>query len=159
MDLDEDGLKQAGLLANIRQHKDLAKYGYLHTPCTPGLWKHATRNITFSLVVDRFRVTHVSAGHVEDLVHVLRSHGINTNAMSIYSCQGTSLRHSTNSSTTFHCDPAMPPTPGTSQPTVPKSSMHQILAPYQSLAILKSQKSNRSLALSSTTASPSIQRC
>ena len=46
------GLKQAGRIANDRLKTHLAQFGYAPIPHTPDLWKHATRDITFSLVVD-----------------------------------------------------------------------------------------------------------
>jgi hypothetical protein len=53
------GLKQAGILANQRLQKHLATHGYFPTPRTPGLWKNATHNVGFSLVVDDFGVKYV----------------------------------------------------------------------------------------------------
>ena len=50
------GLPQAGLLANQRLTTHLAKYDYSPTRHTPGLWRHKHRPVTFSLVVDNFRV-------------------------------------------------------------------------------------------------------
>jgi hypothetical protein len=50
------GLPQAGRLANDRLTTFLAGHGYQPTPITPGLWKHNTRDISFTLVVDDFGV-------------------------------------------------------------------------------------------------------
>ena len=50
------GLKQAGLIANERLTLHLAKFGYTPSTKTPVLWRHATCNISFSLVVDDFGV-------------------------------------------------------------------------------------------------------
>ena len=51
-----NGLKEADSIANQRLVKNLAPHGY--HPCihTPSLWKHATRNIMFTLAVDDFGV-------------------------------------------------------------------------------------------------------
>ncbi len=44
------GLPQAGILANKLLRKQLAPHGYHKYINTPGLWKHTTRPIAFSLV-------------------------------------------------------------------------------------------------------------
>ena len=46
------GLAQSGRIANQDLRKHLAKHGYYPTKRTPGLWKHRTRPISFTLVVD-----------------------------------------------------------------------------------------------------------
>ena len=46
------GLPQAGLLANELLEKRLNKHGYRQSKLVPGLWKHDTRPIQFTLVVD-----------------------------------------------------------------------------------------------------------
>jgi hypothetical protein len=48
------GLPQAGILANELLQHNLAKDGYRPIQHTHGLWKHDTRPISFSLVVDDF---------------------------------------------------------------------------------------------------------
>ena len=50
------GLKQAGILANQQLQKHLEPYGYAPVRHMPGLWKHATNSVTFSLVVDDFGI-------------------------------------------------------------------------------------------------------
>ena len=50
------GLKKSGRIANERLKIHLAQFGYVIVPCTSSLWKHATRDITFSLVNDDFNV-------------------------------------------------------------------------------------------------------
>jgi hypothetical protein len=50
------GLPQAGILANKLLQERLAKHGYRPVRHTHGLWRHDTRPITFSLVVDDFGV-------------------------------------------------------------------------------------------------------
>jgi len=54
------GLPQAGRIANDRLTAFLAPYGYAPVPITPGLWKHASRDVTFSLVVDDFGVKYTA---------------------------------------------------------------------------------------------------
>jgi hypothetical protein len=67
------GLKQAGILANQRLQKHLTTHGYFPTPRTPGLWKHATRDVHFSPVVDNFGVKYVGKENAQHLVDALAS--------------------------------------------------------------------------------------
>ena len=65
------GLKQAGKLANQQLEKVLATGGYFPSKYTPGLYLHATRPISFTLVVDDFGVKYVNkhdALHLEKLI-------------------------------------------------------------------------------------------
>ena len=48
------GLPQAGLLSNEMLKRRLAPYGYYQVQRDPVLWKHHTRPIQFTLVVDNF---------------------------------------------------------------------------------------------------------
>jgi hypothetical protein len=57
------GLRNAGIIANERL-KHLAEYGYDSTKHTPGLFTHATRSITFSLVINGFGVKCVGNSHM-----------------------------------------------------------------------------------------------
>ena len=66
------GLKQAGRIANDRLQTHLAKYDYAPVARTPSLWKHATRPVTFSLVVDDFGVKYVGKHHADHLIHALQ---------------------------------------------------------------------------------------
>ena len=52
------GLKQAGRIANNRLKIHLSNFGYSPIARTPSLWKHVTKDICFSLVVDDFGVKH-----------------------------------------------------------------------------------------------------
>ena len=45
-------LKQAGRIANDQLKAHLSHFGFAHVPITLALWKHATKTIIFSLVVD-----------------------------------------------------------------------------------------------------------
>ena len=49
-------LPQAGILANKLLKKRLHPEGYYEVAHTSGLWKHVTRPICFTLVVDDFGV-------------------------------------------------------------------------------------------------------
>ena len=66
------GLPQAGLLANQLLIKHLYKYGYHPTKQNPGLWKHEKLPVTFSLVVDDFRVNYIGRKHDEHIIYDLK---------------------------------------------------------------------------------------
>ena len=66
------GLKQAGLIMNNRLKIHLAKFGYSPVTRIPSLWKHATKDICFSLVVDNFGVKYVSKDTVDHLIQALK---------------------------------------------------------------------------------------
>jgi len=59
------GLPQAGLLAKELLEQRLNKHGYFQSKLVPGLWKHTTRPILFTLVVDDFGVKCVGKEHVQ----------------------------------------------------------------------------------------------
>ena len=65
------GLPQAGKLANEYLRKKLAPHQYYEVPHTPGLWKHISRPIQFTLVVDDFGVKY---SRKEDVDHLLNIH-------------------------------------------------------------------------------------
>jgi hypothetical protein len=66
------GLPQAGILANELLQHTLAKDGYHPTQHTHGLWKHDTRLLSFSLVMDDFGVKYVSREHAEHLMECIK---------------------------------------------------------------------------------------
>ena len=66
------GLPQSGKLANDRLTKLLKPHGYAPVPITPGLWKHETRPITFTLVVDDFAVKCTDRADAEHLMNALK---------------------------------------------------------------------------------------
>ena len=67
------GLPQAGILANKLLAKRLAPFQYFPCPHTPGLWKHKTRPVMFSLVVDDFGVQYTGKENALHLVHALQT--------------------------------------------------------------------------------------
>ena len=69
---DAAGLKQAGRIANDRLKIHFAKFGYSPVTRTPSLWKHATKDICFSLVVDDFGVKHVGKDTADHLIQSLK---------------------------------------------------------------------------------------
>ena len=66
------GLPAAGILANKLLRKRLAPHGYYEVPHTPGLWRHLTRPVQFSLVVDDFGVKYVGRTHAQHLIKTLQ---------------------------------------------------------------------------------------
>jgi hypothetical protein len=68
------GLTQAGLLAKELLKKRLNKQGYRQSKLVPGLWKHDTRPIQFTLVVDDFGVKYVDKEHAQHLKNALKEH-------------------------------------------------------------------------------------
>ena len=62
------GLPQAGNIANDKLKLHLAKFGYEPAPITPGLWRHQTCPLQFSLVVDDFGIKYERQ---EDITHLL----------------------------------------------------------------------------------------
>ena len=66
------GLPQAGLLAQELLKERLAQHGYHQSNIIPGLWKHDSRPIVFTLVVDDFGVKYVNKEDAEHLMSVLK---------------------------------------------------------------------------------------
>jgi hypothetical protein len=66
------GLPQAGVLANKLLKQRLAKHGYYEVAHTPGLWKHISRPISFTLVVDDFGIKYVGKEHADHLLNALK---------------------------------------------------------------------------------------
>jgi hypothetical protein len=66
------GLPQAGRLSQIRLIEHLGRPSWLHTnPNTPCLFRHRTRDIIFSLVVDDFGVRYGTQSDIDNLEHTL----------------------------------------------------------------------------------------
>ncbi len=68
------GLPQSRLLANELLKKNLNKHGYWQSKLVPGLWKHNTRLIQFTLVVDNFGVKYVGKENAQHLKNPLEEH-------------------------------------------------------------------------------------
>jgi hypothetical protein len=66
------GLPQAGRLSQIRLIEHLARHGYRQCPNTPCLFRHRTRDIIFSLVVDDFGVRYGSQSDIDHLEKTLQ---------------------------------------------------------------------------------------
>jgi hypothetical protein len=60
-------LLQPGLLAYELLKKRLNKHGYRQSKLVPGLWKHDTRHIQFTLVVDDFGIKYIGKEYAQHL--------------------------------------------------------------------------------------------
>jgi hypothetical protein len=68
------GLPQAGIIAQQLLEERLKKHGYRQSQTTPGLWKHDTRPISFSLVVDDFGVKYVGEENAQHLLDTVQQY-------------------------------------------------------------------------------------
>jgi hypothetical protein len=68
------GLPQAGIIAQELLGKCLKMHGYCQSQTTPGLWKHDTRPISFSLIVDDFGVKYVGKENAQHLLDTVRQY-------------------------------------------------------------------------------------
>ena len=59
-------------IANQDLQKHLAKYDYYPTKRTPGLWKHKTRPISFTLVVDDFGIKYTNKDDIDHLFATIK---------------------------------------------------------------------------------------
>jgi hypothetical protein len=66
-------LPQAGILANQLLARRLAIHGYHQNKFTPGIWRHVTRSIQFTLVVDDFGVHCVGEKNVQHIIDALET--------------------------------------------------------------------------------------
>jgi hypothetical protein len=68
------GLPQSGIIANQLLARRLAIHGYNQIKFTPGLWRHVTCPIQFTLVVDDFGVQYVGKEHAQHFIDALEMH-------------------------------------------------------------------------------------
>ena len=68
------GLPQAGILSNKLLKERLAPHGYYEVEHTPGLWRHETRDIAFTLVVDDFGIKYTNKADAEHLYNCIAEH-------------------------------------------------------------------------------------
>ena len=66
------GLKEASILAYDQLKDHLAPYGYAPVRFTPGLWKHDTSRITFTLAVDDFGIKYFAKADADHLFAALQ---------------------------------------------------------------------------------------
>jgi hypothetical protein len=68
------GLPQAGIIAQQLLKKCLKAHGYHQSTITPGLWKHDTCPISFSLVVDDSGVKYVGEENAQHLLDTVQKY-------------------------------------------------------------------------------------
>jgi hypothetical protein len=66
------GLPQAGIIAQELLADRLEKHGYSQSKIIPGFWKHATKPIRFTLVVDNFAVKYTREQDAKYLISALK---------------------------------------------------------------------------------------
>ena len=67
------GLKQSGKIAHDDLVAHLKTHGYEKLPFTEGLFKHKTRDIAFSLVVDDFAIKYVKKEDADHLIECMNA--------------------------------------------------------------------------------------
>jgi len=68
------GLPHAGLIAYELLKERLGRHGYYECQFTQGLWRHAWRPVTFTLVVDDFGIKYQGKCNAEHLIKTLRKY-------------------------------------------------------------------------------------
>ena len=66
-------LPQSGILTNKLLKKCKAKHVYFELPHTPGFWKHVSRPVQFTLIMDNFGVKYVGDKNFECIINALIS--------------------------------------------------------------------------------------
>ncbi len=66
------GLPQASILANKQLRRKLAPFRYYESANTPGLWRHESWPLTFTLVVDNFGIKFVNIADVDHLISSIK---------------------------------------------------------------------------------------
>ena len=66
------GLKKSGRIASDRLKAHLAHFGFAPVPRTPALWKHGTKPIFLTLVVDNFGVKYIGQENADHLIQALQ---------------------------------------------------------------------------------------
>ena len=66
------GLAQSGRIANQDLQKHLTTHGYYPTKRTPVPWKHQTRPISCTLVVDDFGIKYTNEDNIDDLFKAIK---------------------------------------------------------------------------------------
>jgi hypothetical protein len=68
------GLPQVGILANQLLARRLVIHGHHQTELSPSLWRHVTRPIQFTLVMDDVGVQYVGKEHAQHLIGALETY-------------------------------------------------------------------------------------
>ncbi len=79
------GLPQAGKLSQTRLIQHLSTDGYIQCPNTPCLFRHITRDVMFSLVVDDFGVRYTKQEDADHLIQTLESNAYKLNVRPLVS--------------------------------------------------------------------------
>ena len=66
------GLLQSGILSKKLLKDRLTEYGYNEVAHTPGLYKHNTRPVWFTLVVDDFGIKYIGQENAQHLIDALK---------------------------------------------------------------------------------------
>ena len=66
------GLKQSGKIAYDELKQHLLPHANVPSKHTPRLWRHATSNLRFALIVDNFSAKHTSIAQVKHIIHALQ---------------------------------------------------------------------------------------
>ena len=66
------GLLQSGIISNKLLKERLQEYGYDELPDMPGLFKHKTRPVWFSLVVEDFGIKHIGKENAKYIIYILK---------------------------------------------------------------------------------------
>ena len=85
------GLLQAGKLAHDNLVTFLYQHGYYPASFIPGLWKHRTRKITFTLVVDDFGVKYTDIKDFQHLADIISKKYTITTDLTGSLCIGVTL--------------------------------------------------------------------
>ena len=86
------GLPQAGILDFNDLEKHLAPHGYEPAQHAPGPWMSKEQNITFSLVVDNFRIKCNSLNNLQHLINSVKAKHTITVDMTGNSHTGVTLK-------------------------------------------------------------------
>ena len=137
------------------------EHGYAPVTHTTGLWKHHTRNITFTLVVDDFGIKYTNLDdvtHLQNALHqqykittdttdpftvVSHLHGIITSGTSMYPCQVMFNKFCNASNIRIHGHHRIHRINGTNQSTAKKSNTLKTTMTRRSSLQTKSQASNK----------------
>ena len=68
------GLPQSGIIAQELLENRLVEYGYHQSKIINGFWKHKTRPICFTLVIDDFAVKYVNDEDAEHLINAIKKY-------------------------------------------------------------------------------------
>jgi hypothetical protein len=88
------GLPQSGRLSQDRLIKHLRAHDYIQCPNTPALFKHKSKNLAFTLVVDDFMIKYSDPQDLDDFFSVLRKqYVITTDTSDTQKYVGITIQH------------------------------------------------------------------